>query len=109
MHVHVPPTAADSASATVDLSDGMGSAAPPAAASVDKPLLDLLQEYGLVHLVDILGPAISLADCHAVLDTEGRVPFFALLKQIGVSKLGDRQGLANAIGKARKKAGGGEE
>ena len=68
--------------------------------SLDGPLYDFLQEAGLASLGwPLRASATSLEACvHAV--THDRTAFLSTLRDKGVTKLADRQALANALAKA---------
>ena len=60
----------------------------------------LLEEESLGHYTTLC-QATTLADAQSLL-TANRVAFLARLKELGVSKVGERQRLANAIGRAQR-------
>ena len=60
----------------------------------------LLEEESLGHYTTLC-QATTLADAQSLL-TANRVAFLARLKALGVSKVGERQRLANAIGRAQR-------
>ena len=64
-------------------------------------LHELLEQEQLAHLSDVLCQATTLADAQALL-AANRVAFLAKLKEYGVTKVGERQKLANAISRAEK-------
>ena len=61
----------------------------------------LLAEESLSHLASSLSEVVTLADAQALLSAN-RPAFLAKLKELGVSKLGERQKLANALSRAEK-------
>ena len=61
----------------------------------------LLEEESLGHYTTTLCQATTLADAQSLL-AANRVAFLARLKELGVSKVGERQRLANAIGRAQR-------
>ena len=70
-------------------------------AAVKQPsVAEFLSSCELSHLAEVLALA-SLPDLQSRL-TASRPLFLAHLKEIGVSKLGERQALANAVSKAEK-------
>ena len=70
---------------------------PPMALTLEA----LLEEESLGHYTTTLCQATTLADAQSLL-TANRVAFLARLKELGVSKVGERQRLANAIGRAQR-------
>lgn len=56
----------------------------------------------LPHLAAPLAAVTTAAALLECLESEGRVQLLQLLKDHGVSKIGERQALANALGKARR-------
>ena len=60
----------------------------------------LLEEESLGHYTTLC-QATTLADAQSLL-TANRVAFLTRLKELGVSKVGERQRLANAIGRAQR-------
>ena len=75
-------------------------AAAAAAAHVgsDDALINLLASASLSHLTDIL-VATRLEDLGHTFKEQGRVEFLSRMKAMGIVKLSERQGLANAISK----------
>ena len=71
-------------------------------APVDASLYDFLQAVGLGATAGVIGrTGLTLAACaEAALDD--RTVFLAQLRDLGVTRLADRQGFANALGKARR-------
>ena len=63
-------------------------------------VVEMLRDCSLEHLQSSLA-ADTLADLDAKLD-EGRPALLEHLKAAGIAKLGDRQALANAMGKAKR-------
>ena len=63
-------------------------------------LVELLAEAGCAELDDILS-ASSTAEWLEVFVT-GRPAFLAMLRQAGVTKLPQRQAIANVVGKCRR-------
>ena len=64
-------------------------------------LAALLAEEELGHYSEALCQATTLPDAQSLL-AANRVAFLARLKELGVSKVGERQRLANAIGRAQR-------
>ena len=77
-------------------------APPPASSSSSSSLSDFLQTCELSHLEPVFAAAAAtLGDLQARL-AANRPLFLSHLKAVGVSKLGERQSLANAISRAEK-------
>ena len=79
------------------------SSLPAAEAAADHALRALLGAAGLEHLTDVLG-GTTLAELSECLAVDGRAALLTRLKQAGVAKLGHRQALANAVGRAQRAA-----
>lgn len=69
-------------------------------AGIDGPLYDFLQAVGLAHLSRAAGLAsLTLESCVRTCGTD-RTLFLSTLREAGVTKVAERQALANAVGKA---------
>lgn len=70
--------------------------------SISFNLADLAAHAALPHLATPLAAVTTAAALSECLDSEGRVRLLQSLKEHGVDKIGERQALANALGKARR-------
>lgn len=69
-----------------------------------RSLIDALPDAtAMAHLHEILRQ-LDFDECCSLLGSDGRVAFLTHLKQVGISKLADRQQLANALGRALREA-----
>ncbi len=72
------------------------------ASTLDVPLYDFLQAVGLGAMGGVLGrTGLTLEGCAEAVGRD-RTQFLADLRDAGVTKLADRQGFANALGKAKR-------
>jgi hypothetical protein len=69
----------------------------------DSPWAALLRDANLRHVREALDGRLAVEDAYALLDAS-RVSLLSELKRVGIDKLSDRQGLCNALGRARRMA-----
>ena len=63
----------------------------------------MLQQNGLEHLCPVLdNSSLTVASAYALFD-ESRIELLSALKATCISRLAERQGVANALGRARRR------
>ena len=78
-------------------------ATPKAAPTESETMESVLAACDLSDVAGLMDPStIDLAAAFALLDTGGRVELLNKLKQAGLTKLSDRQKVANALGKQHR-------